>query len=127
MSDDPFIKILVEKTGDPAENKERARQALEYGVNAAASDPGVLIRMALGRAYSDLHTNGIPRSQVVEHLRDLFADDMLHEAALAYQQRLLLLVAGRTKGDRCGDYVGKVQLELLTEVLMPTPERPDAA
>ena len=128
MSDNNVIRIRVERTSDPAENKERARAALEYGIKAAASDPGVLIRMSLGRAYSDLHTNGLTRTQVVEQLRNLLADEPLHGAAWIYHANLTSVVRARTNGDRCGDYIGRFQLELLTEVLNPiTEDPPDAA
>jgi len=75
-----------------------------------------LIRAALGRAYSDIHS-AIPRAEVVAGLRDLFAEATIHNAAAVYQNSLRERVAARTKGDVCGDYIGRVQLDLLDEVL----------
>lgn len=122
---DNVIHLDVEMTGDRRENTRRRAQAMEYALKTAAVDPMTRVRMALGGAYSQAHM-GVPRTRIVHDLRQLLLDDpSLHAAAVGRQTQLRDVVAARTRGDKCGDYIGQFQLELLDEVL--TPEGPDAA
>lgn len=121
---DNVIHLEVEMTGDRRENTRRRAAAMEYGLKAAARDPLVALSMALGRAYSEAHA-GEARGLVIQRLRDLVSDPLVRSAAIGLQTRLRERVAARTRGDKCGDYIGQFQLELLDEVLIQ--EGPDAA
>jgi len=123
---DSDLHMSVEMTGDRRENTSRRAAAFETAINHAASDPGIKLRMALGAAYSDLHA-GITRHVIVTRLRDLLADPAIAAAALPYHAKLSQAVIARTKGQLCGDYISKIQLELLSEALAPEEEPPHAA
>lgn len=126
VSGDNIIHLSAEMTGNRREDTKRRAQAIEFALLSAAGDPLVAVRMAFGRAYGEVHA-GISRNRIVHDLRELLTDPALHAAAVGWQSQLRNTVAARTQGDKCGDYIGQVQLALLDEVLIPTEGPPDAA
>jgi len=88
----------------------------------------IKLKMALGGAYSDIHAGDL-RRDVVRRLSALFAEDGMREVAVRHRAYLSGLVRARTVGERCGDYVSKIQHQLLAEALADetTKEISDAA
>jgi hypothetical protein len=139
MSD---FHLKVAMSGDRKEDTRRRGEALGLALMHAATDPEIRAKMgasplseeldprkklisALGRAYSDIYL-GVHRQVVIKRLRDLIRSD-LNEIAQKHHQHLSELVRARSIGDRCGDFISKVQLELLSEAITPEELPPDAA
>ena len=138
------LHISVEMTGDREEDTQRRASAYatailhavssphlreKMGMDPEPADPLTRLRMALGAAYSDLIIGLGPRV-IIQRLRDLIKDDSIAAVARTHKVHLASVVASRTRGDLCGDHVGKVQLELLTAALAELPQLegpPDAA
>lgn len=126
MSD---LRITAEMTGDQAEDTSRRAKTITLAVDNARIDPLIKLKMALGRAYSDIHA-GDHRPAVVQRLRDTLADPEVAAIAAGHHRHLAEVVRARTVGERCGDYVSKVHHAILTDALAlpaPQPEPPDAA
>lgn len=138
-----FFHLKAEMTGNRAEDTSRRADALGIALMHAATDsrfraamgspevpetPFKWFKLALGRAYSDVHS-GLPRSQVVRRIREMLdAEPELLTAAREHHPKLAEIVRARTVGDRCGDHISQVQLELLTDAFaLPAKPKPGDA
>src|SRR5262245_53139791 len=119
------IHLSADMTGDRDQDTHRRATAYSAGLEAAASDPMVAIKMALGRAYSDTMTYGKPSAAAVEELVQLFKDKpAVQTAALVERDRLADLVAHRSLGGRSACEVSRQQLALLDAALHPQNQNP---
>lgn len=113
MSD---FKLSGEMTDDPGENTKRRAQVFDLALNHAAQDPSIALKMALGLAYSESHKT-LSRQPVIKELGRLLRRPDIAAIAPQYAANLENVVKSRTIGNRCGDYVSKVQFELLSEAM----------
>ena len=118
MSDDQF-HFKFKMPSDGQERTQRRAEAIATAIKEAASDPLTVLRMAFGRAYSDCH-NKLPRDNVIRDLRAILSDPTINLIAISYRRKLSEIPSSR-------DYIGKFQLELLDEALIPEEGPPDAA
>jgi hypothetical protein len=114
-------RIEVEMTGNRGEDFRRRQVAAQHALLDVAQDPLVKLRMALGRAYSNLHMPDTSRPAVVAELRQVIADPAVSGIVPGYHRQLTETVAARTSGNRCGCQISADQLALLSEAL-PRPE-----
>ena len=111
------LHISAEMTGDRAEDTDRRAQAYGIALEHARTDPLITLKMALGKAYSDVHAGDV-RTDIIKKLRKWLAEPGMQEVAVKHCAHLSALVRARTIGERCGDYVSKVQLQLLKDAMV---------
>jgi hypothetical protein len=127
----PYFRLKAEMTGDRAEDTSRRADAFAVALTHAATDPAFRaamglpegpaddpvkqLKFALGHAYSDAQ-QGVARLEIMARLREVIAEvgPAVTQGRLA---QLDEIVTARSRGERCGDHVSKVQLELLREAL----------
>lgn len=74
------------------------------------------LKQALGRSYSDQHL-GEYRGQIIRRLSQLIGEPGMISVARQHHANLHNIVKSRSIGNRCGDYVSKVQFDLLSQAL----------
>lgn len=114
MSD---LHISTEMTGDRGEDTARRAGTYAEAIKFATDDPLIKLRMALGRAYSDIHAGEL-RPEIVKRLRALLEDPEIAAVAPGYHQKLAEIVRVRSVGERCGDYISKIHHQILGEALV---------
>jgi hypothetical protein len=80
-------------------------------------DPPLTLRRLLAQAYMDAVVLYKPRAEVARALADKIKAEDIASIIPSSLANLEAIVRARSLGERCGDYISQIQLELLKESL----------